>query len=154
RAVLDARRREAVSRSPGAACRRFGAHPTPARLGRRTRVSGSVLAIVPARGGSKSIPRKNLQPVAGRPLIAWTIDAARRARAIDRVVVWTEDDEIAEVARAWGAEVPVRRPAELAGDDTPGIEPVLHIVRWLDTQENSRPELIVVLQPTSPMRRS
>jgi N-acylneuraminate cytidylyltransferase/CMP-N,N'-diacetyllegionaminic acid synthase len=112
----------------------------------------SVLAIVPARGGSKGVPRKNVRLVAGRPLVAWTIDAALGARSVGRVVVSTDDAEIAEVARRCGAEVPVLRPAELARDDTPGVEPALHIVEWLDANEGYRPENVVLLQPTSPLR--
>jgi N,N'-diacetyllegionaminate synthase len=113
-----------------------------------------VLAIIPARGGSKSVPRKNLQPVAGRPLIAWTIETARRSRTLDRVIVSTDDEEIAAVAREWGAEVPMRRPAELARDDTPGLDPVLHAVSWLADREGYEPDLVMILQPTSPLRRA
>jgi len=79
-----------------------------------------VLAVIPARGGSKSIPRKNLVDVAGRPLIAWAIGAAREAKRLDRVIVSTEDEEIAETARKWGAEVPFVRPPELATGDQRG----------------------------------
>jgi N-acetylneuraminate synthase/N,N'-diacetyllegionaminate synthase len=111
-----------------------------------------VLALIPARGGSKGIPRKNLTPLLGRPLIAWTIDAARRARSVQRVVVSTDDDEIAEAALAAGAEVPMRRPAALASDTTPGIDPVLHAVSWLEEHEGYRPEFVLILQPTSPLR--
>ena len=110
------------------------------------------LAIVPARGGSKAVPRKNLRPVGGRPLIAWTIDAARRARSVQRVVVTTDDEDVAAVARANGAEVPFMRPSELAGDDVPGVVPVLHAVTWLDTHERYRPDRVILLQPTSPLR--
>lgn len=111
-----------------------------------------VLAIIPARGGSKSIPRKNLQLAAGRPLIAWTIDAARRSRSLDRIIVSTDDAEIASVAREWGAEVPMLRPADLARDDTPGLDPVLHAVSWLGDREGYQPDLVMLLQPTSPLR--
>ena len=113
-----------------------------------------MLAIVPARGGSKSVPRKNLQIVAGRPLLAWTIDAALRSRSVNRVIVSTDDDEIAAAAREWGAEVPMRRPADIARDDTPGIEPVLHVVSWLAEHEAYQPDLVMILQPTSPLRRA
>jgi N,N'-diacetyllegionaminate synthase len=115
-------------------------------------VSVRVLAVIPARGGSRSIPRKNLQMVAGRPLLAWTIDAALRARAVERVVVSTDDEEIARVAREWGAEVPVMRPADLARDDTPGIDPVIHMVSWLSDRERYEPDVVAILQPTSPLR--
>jgi N,N'-diacetyllegionaminate synthase len=115
-------------------------------------VSSGVLAVIPARGGSKSIPRKNLRIVAGRPLIAWTIDAARRARSVDRVIVSTDDEAIAAVSREWGAEVPMLRPAALARDDTPGVEPVIHAVSWLHEHECYDADLVLILQPTSPLR--
>ena len=105
------------------------------------------LALIPARGGSKGIPRKNIRPIAGKPLIAWTIEAARAAERIERVVVSTEDEEIAEVARAWGAEVPFMRPAELASDEAPGIAPVLHAIEQLPEHDD-----LVLLQATSPLR--
>lgn len=108
-------------------------------------------AIIPARGGSKGVPRKNLRLVAGKPLIAWTIEVARASAALNRIIVTTEDPEIAEVARHHGAEVPFMRPPELARDDTPGIEPVLHALRWLDDHEAYRPEMAMLLQPTSPL---
>jgi CMP-N-acetylneuraminic acid synthetase len=106
-----------------------------------------VVALIPARGGSKGIPRKNLAPVAGRPLLAWTIDAALRSRAVTRTVVSTEDDEIATAARELGAEVLVR-PPELAADDTPMQPVILHALEELEA-----PEVLVLLQPTSPLRR-
>jgi CMP-N,N'-diacetyllegionaminic acid synthase len=107
-----------------------------------------VVALIPARGGSKGIPRKNLAPLAGRPLLAWTIDAALGSRAVTRTVVSTEDDEIAAAARELGAEV-LARPPELAADETP-MQPV--IVHALDELE--APEVLVLLQPTSPLRRA
>lgn len=105
------------------------------------------LALIPARGGSKGIPRKNIKPIAGKPLIAWAIEAALRSRLLDAVVVSTEDEEIAEVARQRGAQVPFLRPPELAQSDTPGIDPVLHALEQL-------PEFdaVLLLQPTSPLR--
>ena len=106
-----------------------------------------VLALISARGGSKGISRKNIKPLAGKPLIAWTIEAARQAHGIDRLIVSTEDEEIAEVARQYGAEVPFMRPASLAADDTPGIAPVLHAMAQLPGFD-----WILVLQPTSPLR--
>lgn len=107
----------------------------------------AILGLIPARGGSKGIPRKNVLPIAGKPLIAWTIEAALASGALDRVVVTTDDPEIAAVAVAHGAEVPFMRPAELARDETPGIDPVIHaldMVPGVDT--------VVLLQPTSPLR--
>ncbi len=113
----------------------------------------SVLALVPARGGSKGIPRKNLLPIGGQPLITWSIQAGREAIAVDRVVVSTEDDEIADVARAAGAEVPFARPAELARDETTDLPVFQHALAWLREKEGYRPELVVHLRPTSPARR-
>lgn len=112
----------------------------------------SVLALIPARGGSKSIPHKNLILLAGKPLIAWSIDPALKSAGVDRVIVSTEDAEIAEIAARFGAEIPFMRPASLARDDTPGIDPVLHAVNWLSENENYKPDYILLLQPTSPLR--
>lgn len=128
--------------------------PTSARLERSVvgAAMSTVLAIVPARGGSKAVPRKNIQPVGGRPLIAWTIEAARAARGVERVIVSTDDAEIAEASKGCGADVPFLRPASLAADDTPGTSPILHAVEWLDEHEQYRPTSVIVLQPTSPLR--
>jgi N-acylneuraminate cytidylyltransferase/CMP-N,N'-diacetyllegionaminic acid synthase len=112
----------------------------------------AVLAIIPARGGSKSVPLKNIALVAGKPLIAFTLEAALTARCIERTIVTTDSPEIAEVARRYGAEVPFLRPSELAQDDTPGLVPILHAARWLQAQEGHVPEYIMCLQPTSPLR--
>lgn len=112
----------------------------------------SVVAIILARGGSKGVPGKNVALVAGKPLIAWTIDTALQSQLLDRVIVSTDDKEIADVAQHHGAEVPFLRPAELAKDETPGIAPLLHAVRWLDKHENYRPKYVMLLQPTSPFR--
>lgn len=109
--------------------------------------------MIAARGGSKSVPRKNLIDVGGRPLIAWSIAAALGSR-VSRTIVTTDDPEIAEMARRFGAEVPFERPAELAQDDTPGTDPILHAVEWLERHEHYRPDLVVSLQPTSPFRTS
>lgn len=109
----------------------------------------AVLALIPARGGSKGIPRKNIRLIAGKPLIAWTIEAARAAAGIDAVVVSTEDAEIAAVAREWGAEVPFMRPTALSADETPGIDPVLHAIDMLPGYDS-----VLLLQATSPMRGS
>ena len=109
----------------------------------------NVLAVIPARGGSKSIPRKNLAEVGGRPLISYVIEAARNAGRVDRVVVSTEDDEIARVARDWGAEVPFRRPDELATDDVSIIPVVRHAMQEMD-QIGFRSDAVISLQPTSP----
>ena len=111
----------------------------------------STLCLIPARGGSKGIPRKNLLPVAGRPLIAWTIEQALSADAALRVVVSTDDAEIAEVARAAGAEVPFLRPAELA-QDTTATEPVIEHAIAQFAALGERPDVVVLLQATSPIR--
>lgn len=108
-----------------------------------------ILALIPARGGSKGIPRKNIRSLAGKPLIAWTIEAALRCPALSSVVVSTDDPEIAAISAQRGAEVPFMRPAELAQDDTPGMAVVLHALQKL-------PEFdaVLLLQPTSPLRSS
>ncbi len=90
-----------------------------------------VLAIIPARGGSKGIHRKNIREVGGKPLIAWTIEEAKKSKYIDRLILSSEDEEIIRVAKAWGCEVPFVRPMEFAQDDTPGIEPLLHAIETL-----------------------
>lgn len=116
--------------------------------------AGQVLALVTARGGSKGLPRKNVLPLAGRPLIAWSIQAAQQAACRPRVVVSTDDEEIAQAARDWGAEVPFLRPAELARDDSPHIDVILHAVGWLEREQGYRPQWVLLLQPTSPLRQA
>ncbi len=111
-----------------------------------------LLAVIPARGGSKRLPLKNLRPLAGKPLICYTIEAARQAQAVARVLVSTDDPRIREVSLAAGAEVPFLRPAGLAGDDTPMVDVICHAVAYLVEQENQTFPYFVVLQPTSPLR--
>ncbi len=111
-----------------------------------------VLAIVQARGGSKGLPRKNLRLLRGHPLVAYSVASALAAKLITRVIMSTDDEEIAEVARAYGAEVPFMRPAELAADDTPDFPLFDHAIRWLAEHENYRPQVIVQLRPTTPLR--
>jgi N-acylneuraminate cytidylyltransferase len=106
-----------------------------------------VLAIVPARGGSKGVPRKNLRLLGGKPLIAWTIECARQSSYIDRIILSSEDDEIMQVAAALGCDVPFRRPMDLATDDAGGMAVVDHALRMI-----AGGEIIVLLQPTSPLR--
>ncbi|MFJ8457767.1 cytidylyltransferase domain-containing protein [Lysinibacillus xylanilyticus] len=106
-----------------------------------------VLAIIPARGGSKGVPRKNIRELAGKPLIAWTIDEAKKSKYITRLILSSEDSEIIEVAKQYGCEVPFVRPMELAQDATPGIDPVLHAI-----QQCPDFDYVVLLQPTSPLR--
>jgi CMP-N,N'-diacetyllegionaminic acid synthase len=111
----------------------------------------SIVAVIPARGGSKGIPRKNLVRIAGRPLIAYAIDAARTAVSVDRVLISTDDSEIADVARELGAEVPFLRPPELADDTAPMLGVLRHALAWLESQRMTV-EALVLLQPTSPLR--
>jgi len=111
-----------------------------------------VLAIIPARGGSKGIPRKNIREFAGFPLIAYSITAALQSESVSRVVVSTEDPEMAEIARKFGAEVPFMRPVELAQDDTRDLPVFEHAVRWLAENEGYHPDYVVQLRPTSPIR--
>lgn len=111
-----------------------------------------VLAIVQARGGSKGLPRKNLRLLRGHPLVAYSIASGLAARSITRVLISTDDEEIAEVARQYGAEVPFMRPAELAADDTPDFPLFDHAIRWLAERENYHPEIVVQLRPTTPLR--
>ena len=111
-----------------------------------------VLAIIPARGGSKGIPRKNIRNFREFPLIAWSIAAAKQSELVTRVIVSTDDEEIAAVARAWGAETPFLRPAEFSQDKTTDLPVFEHALNWLAEHENYRPELVVQLRPTSPIR--
>jgi CMP-N,N'-diacetyllegionaminic acid synthase len=111
----------------------------------------SIVAVIPARGGSKGIPRKNLVRIAGRPLIAYAIEAARNAASVDRVLISTDDSKIADVARELGAEVPFLRPPELADDTAPMLGVLRHALAWLES-EGVAVEALVLLQPTSPLR--
>jgi YrbI family 3-deoxy-D-manno-octulosonate 8-phosphate phosphatase len=111
-----------------------------------------ILALIPARGGSKGIPRKNIKPFAGYPLIVWSIAAGLQAKTVSRVVVSTDDEEIAAVARQYGADVPFMRPAELAQDRTPDLPAFEHALKWLEDIEGYKPEIVVQLRPTSPLR--
>jgi CMP-N-acetylneuraminic acid synthetase len=101
----------------------------------------SIVAVIPARGGSKGIPRKNLVRIAGRPLIAYAIEAARNAASVDRVLISTDDSEIADVARELGAEVPFLRPPELAADAAPMLGVLTHALAWLESQGEARPAI-------------
>ena len=111
-----------------------------------------VLAIVQARGGSKSLPRKNIRPLAGHPLVSYSIAAGLAAQTVTRLIVSTDDEEIAEVSGQYGAEVPFLRPAELAQDDTPDLPLFQHALEWLEEHEGYRPHVVVQLRPTSPLR--
>ncbi|MCL5961868.1 MAG: acylneuraminate cytidylyltransferase family protein [Chloroflexi bacterium] len=111
-----------------------------------------VLAAIPARGGSKGVPRKNVRLLGGMPLIGHSIDAAQRSRFRPRVVVSTDDEEIAAVSRRLGAEVPLLRPKELATDTTPTAPVIQHLLAALERAEGYVPDVVVLLQPTSPLR--
>jgi N-acylneuraminate cytidylyltransferase len=106
-----------------------------------------ILAVIPARGGSKGLPGKNIRPLCGKPLIGWTIDAASSTREIDATVVSTDDDEIARIAQACGATVPFRRPAEISDDRASSLDVVMHAVEQLPGFD-----IVILLQPTSPLR--
>lgn len=111
-----------------------------------------VLAIIPARGGSKGIPRKNIKDFAGYPLIAYSILAGVRSKLVTRTIISTDDEEIAAVAREWGAEVPFLRPEEFARDNTTDLPVYKHALEWLHEHEDYRPDVVVQLRPTSPIR--
>ena len=111
-----------------------------------------VLAIIPARGGSKGIPRKNIRNFAGYPLIAYSIAAGLQAETVTRVIISTDDAEIAAVAQQHGAEAPFLRPAEFAQDATTDLPVFEHALRWLAEHENYHPDLVIQLRPTSPIR--
>lgn len=116
--------------------------------------NNKVLCIIPARGGSKGVHRKNIRPIGGKPLIGWTIEAALNASCIDRIIVSTDDEEIADIVNGYGIAVPFLRPRELARDDTPDMPVYEHTITWLTKHENYNPTIIVWLRPTSPLRTS
>lgn len=111
-----------------------------------------MIAIIPARGGSKGLPGKNVRPLNGKPLIAYAIEEALKAKHIDRVVISTDDDEIAKVAVQYGAELPFMRPAELASDTAMAIDNYIYTVNRLEKESGTSIDAFVVLQPTSPLR--
>ncbi|MBO2534272.1 cytidylyltransferase domain-containing protein [Rummeliibacillus suwonensis] len=111
--------------------------------------SPKILAIIPARGGSKGVPRKNIKLLVGKPLIAWTIEEAKKSKYISKLILSSEDDEIINVAKEYDCEVPFKRPIELAQDNTPGIDTILHAIKQCPGYD-----YIILLQPTSPLRTS
>lgn len=113
--------------------------------------SKTILAIIPARGGSKSIPKKNIKDLNGKPLVFYTIKSAQEARVFERVIVSTDDDEIAEIARNYGAEV-IKRPLELALDTSPTEDTLIHVLDVLKERENYEPTVVMTLEPTAPLR--
>ena len=112
------------------------------------------LGLIGARGGSKGIPRKNLIDLAGRPLIHYTFEEALKSKLLDRIILSTDDEEIAEFARSSGIEVPFLRPAHLASDTAIMADVIQHALDWLKTEENYSPDALLLLQPTSPLRRA
>lgn len=110
------------------------------------------IAIIPARGGSKGVPKKNIKLLGGYPLIAYSIAAAALSKKIERVVVSTDSDEIAQISRRFGADVPFLRPKEFSTDTSPDIDFVMHAINWFRENEENIPELIVHMRPTTPLR--
>lgn len=116
------------------------------------RILPTFLAIIPARGGSKGIPKKNLRLFCGKPLITYTIAEAKKSRHLSRIIVSTESDDIARVANEYGAEVPFLRPTELAKDTSKVLDAIVHLLKELKANEGYTPDYVVLLQPTSPLR--
>jgi len=112
----------------------------------------SLYAIIPARGGSKGVPGKNIKLLKGHPLIAYSIAAAKLVKDVDRIIVSTDSHEIAKIARRYGAETPFQRPAELAKDSSPDRDFMLHAVRWFEKNERMLPDYWLHLRPTTPLR--
>lgn len=112
----------------------------------------SLLAIILARGGSKRLPNKNILPLAGKPLIAWTIEAAKKSKYIDRIIVSTDSKKIASISKQFGAEVPFVRPKRLATDKATSEDAIKHALQWLFAHEHVRYDYFILLQPTSPLR--
>jgi CMP-N,N'-diacetyllegionaminic acid synthase len=113
---------------------------------------GNVLAVIPARGGSKGLPGKNILPLLGKPVLAYTIEAAKQATTLDRVVLSTDSPEIAQIGRECGAEVPFLRPDHLATDTAHPTDVLKHALSFLKEQDGYQPDIVVTLQPTSPLR--
>jgi len=112
-----------------------------------------IIAIIPARGGSKGIPRKNIKTFCGKPLIYYIINSALNVKDIEKVIVSTEDEEVAEVAKRYGAEI-IKRPKSLAEDEVPTLPVLQHAVKYLKEKENYKPDVIVLLYPTSPLLKA
>lgn len=110
-----------------------------------------ILAVIPARGGSKGLPKKNIQILGDKPLIAWSIAAGKQSKYIDSITVSTDSQEIAAIAKKWGGHIPFIRPTELASDEAKGIDAILHAIHW-HRDNGDAFELVIVLQPTSPLR--
>ena len=118
-------------------------------------IQAKILAVIPARAGSKGVPRKNIRPICGKPLITYTIEAALQVQHLfHRLIVSTEDEEIAAIARQNGAEVPFLRPIELSGDDVPTLPVLQHAVRFVEKQDDIILDWVLLLQPTDPLRQA
>ena len=111
-----------------------------------------IIAIIPARGGSKGLPKKNVKEIMGKPLIAWTIEQALASKYLDKIVVSTDNEEIKLISEKYGAEVPFLRPKVLARDDSPTIDVIMHAINWFEKREEYF-DIIVLLEPTSPLRK-
>lgn len=112
-----------------------------------------ILAIIPARGGSKKIPKKNIKKLNGKPLIYYSINNAKKSKLINRVIVSTDDIKIAKIAEKYGAEVPFLRPRKISGDTAKTIDVIKHTLKFLE-KENYKPDIITILQPTTPLRKT
>lgn len=111
----------------------------------------NILGIVGARSGSKSIPDKNIRPLLGKPLMAWIIESAKKSNYISRLILSTDSEKYAEIGRRFGAKTPFLRPAELADDNASDIDYLTHAVKWLEENDNWKPDIILRLPPTSPL---
>ena len=111
-----------------------------------------ILCIIPARGGSRGLPGKNIKNLLGKPLIAYSIEQAKKSKYIDRIIVSTEDEQISETARAYDAEVPFKRPVDLARDDSSTIDVLLHAMKWMEDTAHYRFDIVVLLHVTTPLR--
>jgi len=112
----------------------------------------SILAVIPARGGSKGLPGKNIKELCGKPLVAWSVEQAKTSKYLDKIIVSTDDEKIAEKAKQYGAEVPFLRPAKLAQDGTPTIDVLIHLIDYLK-DKGLNYDILVLLEPTSPLRK-
>ena len=113
-----------------------------------------IIAVIPARGGSKGVPKKNIKGIHGKPLIAWTIEAAQSSKYLDEVIVSTDSFEIKEVAEKHGARVPFLRPSQLAEDTTSSMDVLIHAINFLKNEEHKEFDVLIMLEPTSPLRET
>lgn len=111
-----------------------------------------IIGVIPARGGSKGLPQKNIKPIYGKPLIAWTIEAALKSEYLDEIIVSTDSEEIKSVAERYGAKVPFLRPSELASDTSASMDVLIHAIDYLEQYESKTYDVLIMLEPTSPLR--